>query len=322
MRAMRMKRWWDAGDVAFADLVVGLEYINEANRITGDFHKFKEASDALAAFARGYFYGRFGTLDAYMDRGHLRESAIVRDYVRDALGLESLRAALESPACDLLANLEPQIYDEDLIDLEIRQRDIPKERLPDDVFTAARNRHRTFRNARNTALRTSRADDARRASSALGALLYLVRCNLNHPGKGRFGPDARKGARDQLVVAISLPVLMDLIDRFLDVASSRLAVYGTLGTENANHHLIADLGPPLATGTVNGSLATQNGAPVLSWSNDHDETPVEIFESALLTDKRWLEIDQFEGVNYRRILVPVTVAGSHLVANVYAASSN
>jgi hypothetical protein len=104
-----MKRWWDAGEVAFADLVIGLEYINEANRISGDFHKYKEASDALAALAKGYFYGRFGTLDVYTSR-YLQESRMVRDYLKEALGAESLRGVLESSACEHLTTLEPLIY--------------------------------------------------------------------------------------------------------------------------------------------------------------------------------------------------------------------
>jgi hypothetical protein len=52
------------------------------------------------------------------------------------------------------------------------------------------------------------------------------------------------------------------------------------------------------------------------------EVLVEVFESPLLTKQRWIEIDQFEGIEYRRILFPIAVgANRHVVANIYANSA-
>lgn len=103
----------------------------------------------------------------------------------------------------------------------------------------------------------------------------------------------------------------------------RLAVYGTLRRGRPNHYLIEDLGEP-ATGTVAGFLTEWSGYPVFHWAGDDDASgaarvDVELYRSAKLTPERWRELDRFETAIYRRIVVPVRVAGGALVtATIYA----
>jgi gamma-glutamylcyclotransferase (GGCT)/AIG2-like uncharacterized protein YtfP len=313
-------RWWDSRDIAFDDLVVGLQYFNEANHVARDFQKYGEMADALTAFARGYLYARNGTLEGFADDwGHAKEAAIVREFASDAFGNESILALMRSDATVTLANLQPFIYDEEAVDREMRHLNVRKDDLPPEVFTRARSVHRAFHSARQLALQVQSKESLRSASLALGRLMYLVRCNLVHPGKTRFGPDRAKAERDGLVVAIALPVLEAFLLAALDSPERRLAVYGSLRSDGENHQMIDDLGALVAAGHLRGTLAHIHGYPVITWDNSGSDVPFEIYESGLLTPRRWAELDAWEGINYRRIAVPIRLASSeHTIATIYA----
>lgn len=314
-------RWWDARPVPFDDLVVGLQYLNEASNVAGEFQKYSEMSDALSAFSKGYIFARYGTLDGFTnDAGHAKEAQIIREYARDAFSTEVILALLQAPPTTSIAELRPLIYDEEAVDREIRQRNVRKDDLPQEVFEAARRSHRTFTEARKRALNVQTAENLRDANVALARLLYLVRCNLNHPGKTRFGPDPVKGERDWKVVWMALPVLYEFLQFALDSPNRRLGVYGSLLGSGDHHAMISDLGEAVAHGRVRGRIAIRDGYPVMTWDNSGEDVPIEIYESRSLTNARWKDLDAWEGLNYRRTLVPVELEnGEHLVGTIYAA---
>ena len=107
-------------------------------------------------------------------------------------------------------------------------------------------------------------------------------------------------------------------------ANSRLAVYGTLAPGRANHHHMDHVEGEWISGlTVHGELVQEGwgadmGYPALRWSLEGPSVSVELFVSAQLVD-HWPRLDDFEGSEYRRILVPLyggdAVVG---VANLYA----
>ena len=109
-----------------------------------------------------------------------------------------------------------------------------------------------------------------------------------------------------------------------DDDSTRLAVYGTLAPGQCNHHIIAPLKGSWTAGLVRGILhnpdwATAGGFPNFTHDPNAAEVPVHVLESPDLIS-HWERLDQFEGNEYRRIVVPVVTAKGTVKANIYAAS--
>jgi gamma-glutamylcyclotransferase (GGCT)/AIG2-like uncharacterized protein YtfP len=108
-------------------------------------------------------------------------------------------------------------------------------------------------------------------------------------------------------------------------AHCRLAVYGSLAPGRSNHHQLQDLHGEWHSGcSVHGDLADRGwgaglGYPVLRWSTSGPAVAVEMFVSDELPG-HWPRLDEFEGPDYLRIVVPVlSAAGVFAVANLYAA---
>lgn len=130
-----------------------------------------------------------------------------------------------------------------------------------------------------------------------------------------FGHDAAESPAD-------LAALRSAVLCALGIPQHRLAVYGTLRRGEVNHGLIADLGEPVL-GWVRGTLGEWRGYPVFRWRPDALEVPVEVYQSPQLTQERWNGLDRFEGSEYRRIFVPVTLSlREHVVATIYAADDS
>ena len=153
----------------------------------------------------------------------------------------------------------------------------------------------------------------------LASLLYVVRCNLDHGEKTPFGADQAKARRDKDVLEVALPALKAVLLRVLGNPNHRFAVYGTLRCGEPNHDRINDLGEP-EIGAVSGTVAAIDGCPVFRWITDQQPIEMELYKSPeKLDDKRWRELDDFEGPSYRQCLVPVRNGRrSHVIATVYA----
>ena len=108
-------------------------------------------------------------------------------------------------------------------------------------------------------------------------------------------------------------------------AHCRLAVYGSLAPGRSNHHQLQDLRGEWVSGcVVHGDLADRGwgaglGYPAVRWSQSGPAIAVELFVSDELP-RHWARLDEFEGSDYLRIVVPV-FAGTAVVAvaNLYAA---
>ena len=99
-------------------------------------------------------------------------------------------------------------------------------------------------------------------------------------------------------------------------ADTRLAVYGTLRPGESNHAMLDGVSGTWAEGLVQGVRFMAKGYPAFRPGNG--EVPVSVLMSATLPE-HWARLDEFEGKDYRRILVPVTLTGGEIVvANVYA----
>ena len=91
---------------------------------------------------------------------------------------------------------------------------------------------------------------------------------------------------------------------------NRLAVYGSLAPGKENHWVLDGLKGTWAKGAVRGQLHQQGwgatrGFPAMKYDASGSEIQVQVFESDDLPE-HWQRIDEFEGDEYRRTLVPVT----------------
>ena len=107
----------------------------------------------------------------------------------------------------------------------------------------------------------------------------------------------------------------------------RLAVYGTLAPGRSNYHIVQPLGGSWTSGIVEGSLISQGrgaalGHRALVMGGDGNVDVHVLHALRLATD--WRRLDEFEGDEYRRILIPIfsREPGKRLitVANLYAAA--
>jgi gamma-glutamylcyclotransferase (GGCT)/AIG2-like uncharacterized protein YtfP len=122
--------------------------------------------------------------------------------------------------------------------------------------------------------------------------------------------------------ASSSTAALETVDRLLDFPSHRLAVYGSLAPGKANHHMMAGMAGTWRSAVLRGSLRNEGwgagqGFPGFLW--DGADTPVaaQVFSSPDLP-RHWRQLDEFEGPEYRRILVPVEIEGGEIqVCNVY-----
>ena len=110
----------------------------------------------------------------------------------------------------------------------------------------------------------------------------------------------------------------------LGQASHRLAVYGSLASGQPNHSVIQNIRGEWTDGFVRGELTESGwgsgmGYPALTWDPDGDRVPVKMLVSSELPE-HWKRLDDFEGAEYVRVLVPVEDEDGELiaVANIYA----
>ena len=108
-----------------------------------------------------------------------------------------------------------------------------------------------------------------------------------------------------------------------DAPDTRLAVYGSLAPGEVNHQVITDIPGAWREGVVRGSIRQEGwgalvGFPGMTWRpHSEEQITVKLFVSSAL-EAHWPRIDEFEGSDYLRILVPVEgVAAAPVIANIY-----
>lgn len=116
----------------------------------------------------------------------------------------------------------------------------------------------------------------------------------------------------------------DRIDSF--EPATALAVYGTLAPGESNHHVLADIDGSWIDGRVrghryHGTWRGLTGYPALRLDENGPDVPVRVLVSDEL-ERRWEQLDWFEGPGYRRRAVEVLApdGGPRLgIASVYEA---
>jgi gamma-glutamylcyclotransferase (GGCT)/AIG2-like uncharacterized protein YtfP len=108
--------------------------------------------------------------------------------------------------------------------------------------------------------------------------------------------------------------------------SETLAVYGSLAPGRSNYHIVEPLGGEWSDGFIEGDLfQTGWGAALGYWAfrprAGGNRVEVKVLKSSRLSGA-WRMLDDFEGDEYRRILVAIRNQHNELytVANLYAAA--
>ncbi len=119
-------------------------------------------------------------------------------------------------------------------------------------------------------------------------------------------------------------VTIPLLNELLDFPEYRLFVYGSLQPGRENHHLLSGLKGKWMKGYITGDLSDNGwgagmGYPSLIWNFHGEQINGHLLISEELVDN-WERLDEFEGNDYKRILVPVFCETQIHVANVYASS--
>lgn len=110
--------------------------------------------------------------------------------------------------------------------------------------------------------------------------------------------------------------------------SETLAVYGTLAPGQPNHHIVEPLGGAWTAGVIEGDLFPTGWGAVLGYPafrprEGGTAVAVQVLTAPSLP-AAWPMLDEFEGREYQRIVVPVFSADGErrldTVANLYAAT--
>jgi gamma-glutamylcyclotransferase (GGCT)/AIG2-like uncharacterized protein YtfP len=102
-----------------------------------------------------------------------------------------------------------------------------------------------------------------------------------------------------------------------DNPETRLVVYGSLGPGEANAFMLAGLVGAWQRCTIRGHLGRYQGFKSFRYDREGPEQAAWLLESAELP-RILPDLDDFEGEDYERIIIPAEVNGRLVMAQVYA----
>jgi gamma-glutamylcyclotransferase (GGCT)/AIG2-like uncharacterized protein YtfP len=117
----------------------------------------------------------------------------------------------------------------------------------------------------------------------------------------------------------TIPRLQEL----LGFPEHKLFVYGSLQPGRENHYMLSDLKGEWMQGYVTGDLINYGwgagmGYPAMVWNPDGNKINGQLLISNELPN-HWERLDELEGKDYKRILVPVICEGQTHIAYIYSA---
>jgi gamma-glutamylcyclotransferase (GGCT)/AIG2-like uncharacterized protein YtfP len=144
----------------------------------------------------------------------------------------------------------------------------------------------------------------------------LVRAHLE-AARGRSGLPLRKENLRRIRRIAPYPLLWQLRVKIdLTRPAERLIVYGTLMPGGQYHHLMADLVADWEKCAIRGRLGSYKGYPSFKWNPAGEPHPAWLVTSAGLPAK-FRELDDFEGDDYLRRLIPAEVGSRLVIAYIY-----
>lgn len=101
-----------------------------------------------------------------------------------------------------------------------------------------------------------------------------------------------------------------------DNPEERLIVYGSLAPGGPNNFMLARLEGTWIRCAIRGRMGKYRGFKVFKFDPDGDEHQAWLFSSPLLPQK-FPDLDDFEGSEYRRILIPAIINDQEILAYIY-----
>ena len=133
-------------------------------------------------------------------------------------------------------------------------------------------------------------------------------------------PDKFGGANllhlDVVESAMATTDLDGLFDTIFDHPSHRLAVYGSLKPGGSNAAQMSGIKGDWRDGTVHGIVEQPGEYLEFTWDVSAPPVSVMVFASPQLPE-HFHRLDEFEGPDYLRTLVPVSIEGAIHVCNIY-----
>lgn len=229
-----------------------------------------------------------------------------------SLSPDAREELLSAPCLSALVHLQPRILNHHTL----RKLDYdPRKELSPSVAKEAADAHRKL-------LRDFGASPAgspereNKVLKRLSELLYIVRSNIAHGEKTPYGPDLGKRQRDEEVARYVSPVIELIIDLILDRPGTRLACYGTLVPGGVNHHMLDSVPGDWSPCELRGRVEWAGEFPGYTWNSDGGRVKAHLLRSSALP-MHWARLDEFEGDDYRRHIVPVEIESGLVFAYVY-----
>ena len=101
----------------------------------------------------------------------------------------------------------------------------------------------------------------------------------------------------------------------------RLFIYGSLAPNCPNHHIVAHIDGRWQSGTVEGYLVQQGWGATMGFPGiitSDPSKPKETVKGMMLTSSQladnWIMLDDFEGEQYERVIVPVKLDSGKMEA--------
>ena len=121
---------------------------------------------------------------------------------------------------------------------------------------------------------------------------------------------------DEFDTQVASSNLEAFFDNMLDHPSHRLAVYGTLKPGGSNAAQLSGIEGDWLEGTVHGIVEQPGEYLEFTWDTLAPPISVMVFSAPRLSE-HFDRLDDFEGPDYLRILVPVEIDGMIEVCNIY-----
>ncbi len=161
----------------------------------------------------------------------------------------------------------------------------------------------------------------------LNAVLWWIDRALAHPACWQHTvavvQDALEGAgaAGDRGLAAQLPDQPALaLEGLFAAPQHRLVVYGSLAPGERHEDYLLPLGGTWEPAQVEGDIDRSGEYPLFYWRMGGAQQAVRLFRCAGLP-AHWAKLDDFEGPDYRRVLVPVLTRAGWEVAQVYVAAA-